>query len=121
VQKFFGESFDVAEKIQEEKIGLRRSNSKNMQPDHVDVGKLNKFFGRHTHVERRKMGDGEDHFSDEGPSPRSDGSGADGEEGEEDDLEGGGDDGEHKKTKRDRKLRKLFGTAVDADKGAQNL
>jgi hypothetical protein len=103
VQKFFGESFDVAEKMQEEKIGLRRTTSKNFQPHTVDVGKLNKFFGRHTHIERQV---------NDLSSPRSD---EDGDEEWDEELDG--EAGEMQKSKRDRKLRKYFGTNVDAEKG----
>jgi hypothetical protein len=55
VGKFFGESLDVSQPSSlQEPFGLSRRVSRMLQPEHVDVGKLNKFFGRPTYIQKEK-------------------------------------------------------------------
>lgn len=101
---------EIAEKTH---VGLKREVSHDLQPSHVEVSKLNKFFGRHAPVQKRDASSQESFDEEEGEQPLSeDGS----EESDPEDLD---NTKEKDRTayKKNQKLRKYFGAPVDAEKG----
>jgi hypothetical protein len=118
VQKFFGENFDVkmTEIAEKTHVGLKREISHDFQPSHVEVSKLNKFFGRHAPVQHREPSPDKERISEIEEESFKQG-GDDDDNSQMDDSDGQERRKERANYKTNQKLRKYFGAPVDAEKG----